>query len=56
MDSHKDFHCPNGHGQHYPGETREEYLENENQTLEYEKEKAEASLKYYRNKANKVKK
>lgn len=53
------FCCPNGHKQSFtdePDESREEKLENQNQTLEYEKEKLEASLKYYKNKANKVKK
>ncbi len=58
-DDHKTFHCPNGHRQCFPDEpdeSREEVLEEENQTLEYEKEKLEASLKYYKNKASKVKK
>ena len=56
LDDHETFFCPNGHRQCFPGESTEEELEKENIELQEENIKLEASLKYYKNKANKVKK
>ena len=56
MENHDTFYCPNGHRQCFPGESREEFLGDLNQTLEYEKEKLQNQLRYWKGKANKVKK
>lgn len=56
VDDHGTFYCPNGHQQHFPGKSVKEELREENIELENENIKLEASLKYYKNKASKVKK
>ncbi len=55
-DNHETFYCPSGHRQHFPGESDEENLEEENIELQEDKRKLEARVKYYKNKASKVKK
>lgn len=56
LKSHDIFYCPNGHGQVFSGKSNEEELEEENIELQEENIKLEGSLKYYKNKASKVKK
>jgi len=58
-ESHEYFKCPNGHSQCFVGKTKDEEieeLEDESEVLSEEVQRLEKSLKYYRNKANKVKK
>ena len=55
-EDHETFYCPNGHRQHFPGESTEEVLEKNNAALIEEVTKLSGSLKYYKSKANKVKK
>jgi len=55
-EDHEAFFCPNGHRQHFPGESTEEVLEEANTELIEENTKLRGSLQYYKNKANKVKK
>ena len=56
LGDHETFYCPSGHRQHFPGESTEENLEDENIELQEDKRKLEARVKYYKNKASKVKK
>ena len=56
IEDHDVFFCPNGHRQCFPGKSAREDLEEENIELQEENIKLEGSLKYYKNKANKVKK
>jgi len=56
LEDHATFYCPNGHRQHFPGKSTEEEREEETGELIEENLKLAASLKYYRNKANKAKK
>ena len=56
LKSHNTFYCPNGHGQVFSGKSNEEELEQENIELADANTKLESSLKYYKARANKVKK
>lgn len=59
LENHKGFYCPNGHGIHFVGKTKDEEigdLESESMELSQEIQRLEKRVEYYKTKANKVKK
>ena len=69
-DTHQQFYCPNGHQQHFPGETEEENLRRERNRLKQQaarlhdqiederrgRESAERSASAYKGQVTKIKK
>ena len=56
LEDHEAFYCPNGHAQCFPGKSVKEDLEEENIEKSEEILKLENQLRYWKGKANKVKK
>ena len=56
LEDHATFYCPNGHAQCFPGKSVKEDLEEENIEKSEEILKLENQLRYWKGKANNVKK